>query len=350
MSQGCIRLEYVYYLNAFTATIHLISGSSISYLASKLDPVAPSLSSMNATGPYLPAVCFDPSTGGRPRPYVEPEPVAEYRDYITTLVVMFFFLSAGFQYAQCIFKETYKMRLQTNGVNELRYVEYCLSASVMMILIACAVGVLDVFTHILIFTCTFLCMLQGLAADFIRVLTASIEEINETQMRQIQHTESFSIRDQDETHNNNDDQYENNNNPLLEPLSPTPSSTLTLCVTHGKHLMWSLHFLGWVAILVPYVGVFMVAYFTTVNKNWKCLDKESDDLPDVPPEVTGIIISQFILFIWFGIVQLVQFSFSRRPGYDKESIGVNTEIAFVILSLGAKSILGWLAAAYIIFV
>ena len=113
--------------------------------------------------------------------------------------------------------------------------------------------------------------------------------------------------------------------------------------------MWGLHFLGWVAVFVPYFAVFFVAYFTSVNKNWECLDKNDPDLPDVPPWVTYIIFGQFVLFSVFGVVQTVQFYQSRNVKINKKSVGIGTELAFIVLSLLSKSILGWIAAAQIIF-
>jgi uncharacterized membrane protein len=334
--------EKLYYLNVFTATVHLISGSYISFRASTLEPI-PASASKNSTGPYLPAVCFDPPEGrGRPRFYIEPEPVAEYREYITTLVVMFFMLSAFFQYAQCLSKKAYRNRIESNGVNELRYVEYCISASVMMILIACVVGIFDVFTHILIFTLSFLCMILGLIADFVRKLTETMNEVRESLV---------------------DTTSENSSSPtdVFANVSITGSSSeatvqllnrtsgLDDCIKHGGFIMWGLHFLGWVAILVPYFAVFFVAYFTSVNKNWECLDKNDPDLPDVPQWVTYIIFGQFFLFSVFGVVQTVQFYQSRNVKTNKKSVGIGTELAFILLSLLSKSILGWIAAAQIIF-
>jgi hypothetical protein len=323
-----ISFDVIYYLNLFTATIHLISGAFISIRAAGLNPVIPSNSTRNFVGPYLPAVCYEPPPNGergRPAIYIEPESAAEAREYITILVVMFFFLSAGFQYAQSLNKNKYRDRVQTNDVNILRYVEYSISASVMMILIACVVGVYDVFTHILVFTCTFLCMILGLFADFFRTLKESMGRVS----------------DSDVTTTNSPDPN-NTENRDSETL-------LKKCIRDTGYLMWGLHWLGWVAILVPYFGVFMVAYTRTAEKSWECLEKQSGVLPDVPGWVTGIIVGQFLLFASFGVVQIVQFYLSGFPNYSKGLVGSGTELAFILLSLIAKSILGWVAAAQIIF-
>jgi len=340
-----LQFDTLYYLNICTATIHLISGVIISIGARGLDPVAPSLSSGNSTGPYLPAVCFGPTPGGgRPRFHIEPESVAETRDYLTTLVVTFFLLSAGFQYAQSWNKQEYSQRVKSNGVNELRYVEYSISASVMMILIACVVGVYDVFTHILIFTCTFLCMMLGLVADFVRVLTENMKTVNKTCIIQDTSTE----RDDEQSAG----RYGNEKQSLV-PVSNTPSADdrtlIEECIRHGEWLMWGIHGLGWVAIMVPYLAVFMVAYFNTIHRSWDCLANLGTSVPEVPWFVTLIIVIQLGLFSSFGVVQIVQFYKSGKKNYNAEAVGIYTELAFITLSLAAKSLLGWLAATQIIF-
>jgi hypothetical protein len=334
------RSDTIYYLNIFTATIHLISGVTIRIIADQLDPTPPIVPRDNTATPYLPAVCFDlDDDEGRPQFQIEPQSVAETRPYLTALVVTFFFLSAGFQYAQSWEKDKYIRRVTTNDVNILRYVEYSLSASVMMVLIACAVSVYDVFTHILIFTCTFLCMMLGLVADFIRVLRRTMHSVLEPD-----------DGEQDEKDGQESQVFFG---PELSRLSTDQRDHLTECIRDGGRLMWGLHFMGWVAIMVPYLAVFMVAYFNTGYRGWECLEKVGDDVEMVPWPITLIIISQFFLFSSFGVVQLVQFYASWRDGPRtaeyREKIGINTEMAFIILSLTAKSLLGWVAATQIIF-
>jgi Heliorhodopsin len=314
-----IQFETIYRVNIFTATVHMISGVVILISTIDDDPVAPALSSGNSTGPYLPAVCFSAiRNGSRPHFHVEPEAAVESEDYITALVVTFFLLSAAFQYAQSWNKDAYSARVKSNDVNILRYIEYSLSASVMMILIACIVGVYDVFTHILIFTCTFLCMMLGLVADFIRVLTASLKTLTSSQTS----TEYTRLLPQDE------------------------STVLEKCVTDGGFLMWGVHLMGWVAIIVPY-AVFIYAYVNTAYRNWHCLENPSD--MKVPWFVSFIIVLQGCLFSSFGVVQTVQFYTAGTMGNNAEDVGTYTEMTFILLSLIAKSLLGWIAASQIIF-
>jgi hypothetical protein len=322
----------IYYLNLITATAHLISGVTILLIARGLDPSPESGSSMETISPYLPAVCFEAARegGGRPEFNMQPESVVETRGYLTTLVVAFFYLSAGFQYAQSWEKDKYLTRVKSNDVNICRYVEYSLSASVMMVLIGMVVGVYDIFTHILVFTCTFLCMILGLVADFLRVMHGNMKEANRNQR-------SNTGLAQEETKK------------LIDGY-PNPDSThIEECIKHTELLMWGVHFLGWIAIMVPYLAVFMVAYFRTANRSWECLQDLGPEAPDIPWFVTPIILSQFLLFSVFGIVQTVQFYKSGKEHPEVEKIGIYTELAFILLSLIAKSVLGWLAATQIIF-
>jgi hypothetical protein len=141
--------------------------------------------------------------------------------------------------------------------------------------------------------------------------------------------------------------------PKLPRLQTAQRRYLEKCIRDGGRLMWGLHFMGWVAIMVPYLAVFMVAYFNTGYRGWDCLKNVGDDTEMVPWPITLIIISQFFLFSSFGVVQVVQFYVSwddgPRTAEVRKKIGISTEMAFIILSLTAKSLLGWVAATQIIF-
>ena len=308
----------IYILNFFTAGVHAFNAAIILLVYMGTTDSSPSTDG-DIRGPYIPNVCFNvatvdtPNQGGRPGFHVELEETIGAKNYLAIIVVSFFSLSAVCQIAQGIRKNKYKQRIEKNEVNLLRYIEYSLSASFMMVGIACTLMIYDVFTHILIFTCTFLCMLLGLIADYIRVLQTSLTEIN-TQVGDF------------------------NLNCTMSPMD---------CIKDLGHLKWFTHWLGWVAIMVPYLAVFAVNYVRSVSRISECMeDMPVDvDIPDVPPEVHLIVMGQFILFSIFGFVQYRQFS---RKG-DPKKIGIATEHSFIILSLVAKSLLGWLLAFNLLF-
>jgi hypothetical protein len=155
-----------------------------------------------------------------------------------------------------------------------------------------------------------------------------------------------------------------------------------------KNLQWMTHCMGWFSMLTPYIFVLAIAYFRTVLGHGTCGHTDAIDVPRerTPEFVHVIVIIQFILFNSFGFVQLSQFwsdpedKYSNQAEYDNmmdriqsenlrqpliqnvieqrmkrmvyadnKRIGVNTERRFVLLSLIAKTLLGWVIAANLLF-
>ena len=314
--------EFIYLMNFATAFVHAISAVIIGAMATNIKTSPP-----DTLSPYLPAMCFrEIVPGTRPRFELEAKHVIDTKIYYAGLIVTFFALSAFFQCAQGLNKTRYMDRVTTNGVNMLRYIEYSISASLMMVAIACILLVFDMFTHILVFTCTFSCMILGLFADYIRVLRGSLIKINENA------TNMSANIDVDEI------------------------ATLPNCIVHLNMLKKATHALGWVTLFVPYLAVFFVVYFRTTLRMWDCLDNLPTSTPDTPPFVHLIVFTQFFLFNAFGLVQMYQFYCETDQliiSHDTKAIariGLNTEHRFVLLSLIARSILGWLVASNILFV
>ncbi|KAJ1466807.1 hypothetical protein T484DRAFT_1756353 [Baffinella frigidus] len=325
--------DLIYGLNFLTAGVHAISALIILVMFMSSEP-SPSLDEVGGITVYLPSVCYTPDRNneGRPTFTLEPQPVVSVKTYFAVIVILFFVLSAGFQFAAGIRKNGYRKRLVRNDVNIWRYAEYSLSASLMMVAIACVLTVYDFFTHMLVFLCTFLCMHLGLVADFLRYLQGTLH---------------FGIS-QD------------------LGLGTEAYETAVNCVTSVKHLKWFVHVLSWAAIFVPYFCVFFVGYGFTAFALWDCLADLPDDARDMPFYVHMIVILQFLLFNIFGVVQLMQFlsntgettpktesALYRWFGYGVvetvQKVGIRTEHRFILLSLIAKSLLGWLIAANLIF-
>jgi uncharacterized membrane protein len=315
-----ITFKVIYGLNFFTAAVHATSATIIA-LVYMGNPSPVSLESRESTSPYIPAVCFTPRPANavaidpshRPGFSVRLEEFIELKTYLAFIVVLFFALSAAFQAAQGARKAKYRDRVVNNRVNLLRYVEYSLSASLMMVGIACTLMIYDFFTHVLIFALTFLCMHIGLVADFLRVLQNSLTRIKEA-------TEGVQM-----------------------DVEIHPST----CIKDLGKLKWFTHWLGWIAIMVPYIAVFAVNYLRSALRSADCMRNLPADtvIPSIPLFVHFVLASQFTLFSIFGFVQYRQFS---RKDSD-EKIGLATEHSFIILSLVAKSLLGWLLAFNVLF-
>lgn len=81
------------------------------------------------------------------------------------LIVAFFLLSAmAHLFIATIYKRSYNRNL-AQGINKVRWVEYALSASTMMVAIALLVGVYDASSLIMIFGLTAIMNLMGLAME-----------------------------------------------------------------------------------------------------------------------------------------------------------------------------------------
>jgi hypothetical protein len=227
---------------------------------------------------------------------------------IAGLLVLFFLLSAVFQF-MFLYSGHHKDDIISNKPQWFRYTEYSLSASCMIVAIFISFGMLDSYLHITVFVLTFLCMVIGLAADCIRFLSSGV--------------------------------------------GGTAHLQKTL-----RGISLGLHYTSWVPISVVWFILWFVVLDMAIGRE-VCHNPNGSELPWW---VWFVLIGQFILFNSFGYVQRVQFSrqfdidyvkiVKWRLEYNKTFLdvnntyvaattGVETESAFLILSLVAKSILGW---------
>ena len=355
--------ETLYYYNFVTAGVHALNALMVALLSMNIEPdgvrieEGPTRNFTHVTGPYIAATCTVNNTGilidgtymDLKGPdtlfFVQPEQEFDLKTYFAILIVIFFSLSAVFQAAQGFSKEAYRRRVETNDVNVLRYIEYSLSASVMMVAIANGIMIFDIYTHILVFTCTMLCMMLGLVADYIRMAERTIHE------------------------------------QLL-------TSAIWMNYTQGLNsLMWRVHYLGWIAMLSPYFFVFGVAYYRVSMDLSQCSQNSNASQQGPPDYVPVILFGQLGLFSAFGVVQTLQFmsypyTYENGNKYKKikllppgaelqqhyvpneqaagslqqygyyegmKDIGIAAEHRFISLSVFAKTLLGWIIVANIIF-
>jgi len=231
-----------------------------------------------------------------------------------------------------------------------------------MVAIACSLSVFDIYIHLLLFTCSWLCMMLGLVVDYLRMLECNLRWKSIYSGVQIDWSK------------------------ILADIS---------------RLKWFTHYLGWVAIFSPYFGVFFSAYFRVLLNSSACLKDVPSIAELIPTFVHVIVLSQLLLFSSFGVVQSLQLidnpkdrngndllhptKDTQKPKegyqwepesqispseqsvthlltpdqpmdtarilYEKETkrIGIKTEVRFVTLSLTAKSLLGWLIASNLLF-
>jgi hypothetical protein len=183
-----------------------------------------------------------------------------------------------------------------SGKNPLRFIEYGISASIMLMTIAIINGIFDIHMIFAIAVLTASCQLSGLVVEYLDP---------ETQLR----------------------------------------------------LMWINHLNGWLTFCSAYY-IISSAFFASLNYD-----------PDIQPPsfVYAIVLSIFLLYASFGMVQLIELTCLTCPcgkktcitEYDRvwcpafrtprnknsEKLRCNPlykEMVFVTLSLGAKLVLGWL--------
>lgn len=162
----------------------------------------------------------------------------------------------GYQYSEMIHQ----------GKNPLRFIEYSISASVMLIAIALLNGVTDINLVVSIAVLTSACQLCGLVVEYTKDLL----------------------------------------------------------------LKWLLHFTGWLQFGWAY-GIIFSAFFKSIEN--------SPEGAGPPKFVYIIVIALFLLYSSFGFVQFVELAYLSC---DKKLNPYTKEVSYVLLSLIAKCLLGWM--------
>ena len=96
---------------------------------------------------------------------LEPASVTLFNLSLPALIAVFFFLSALAHISLATFYNKQYVQGLAKGINRLRWFEYALSASVMMVAIALLVGVYDLMSLVMIFSLTALMNLLGLVME-----------------------------------------------------------------------------------------------------------------------------------------------------------------------------------------
>ncbi|HUY53046.1 MAG TPA: heliorhodopsin HeR [Candidatus Dormibacteraeota bacterium] len=146
-------------LNLIAGFVHLISGIAIIAISRNfLIPIS---------GNYL---AYNTATKT-----LNPASTTLFNFQLPWLIAIFFFLSAFFHFLiATIYNEKYNSNLKLR-INKVRWIEYSLSASVMMVAIAILVGVYDLTSLLMIFALTGIMNLMGLVME---VHNQTTEKIN----------------------------------------------------------------------------------------------------------------------------------------------------------------------------
>jgi hypothetical protein len=212
-----------------------------------------------------------------------------------------------------VWRPNHRDNIEKNKPQWVRYFEYSISASCMMIAIAISFGLLDIYLHLCIFILTFLCMVMGLVADVVRDIAAG----------------------------------PGHNEQLVD-------------------LMMKVHYISWIPMIIPWIILIAVACDLQNDTFAELCTTPSADSGgrEMPWFVWLVVVLEFTLFSVFGYVQRWQFyqeyemewgrvakkkpicsstESPSQPGcYNAKITGLRTELYFICLSLSAKSMLGWI--------
>ena len=178
------------------------------------------------------------------------------------LIAIFFFLSAAAHFIiATVYNKKYNANLE-KGINKARWIEYSISASIMMVSIALLVGVSDIMSLVMIFALTSIMNLMGLVMEIHNQTT--------------------------------------------------------------KKTNWISYIIGCLAGAVPWVVI--AFYFWMSADNGKA----------APTFVYWIFVSIFVFFNCFAFNMILQY---KKIGNWKNYL--YGELAYIVLSLVAKSLLAW---------
>ena len=266
------------------------------------------------------------------------------------LIISFHLLSFGFQIIlnTDYLRSMYVSNVLQNGVNPFRFVEYSISASIMVLCLALISNILNLYALIALGCLTAVTQLYGLLAECLfsdeYVERPKIEPQPETGLIE---RASFRLTEVG---------MERVQKRKVEKTKPKQTLATKL-----RRLGWVAHFSGWVSMISAYVGILVQQYFWSMSRN-----KELDASASPPDWVTVLIIILAILYNIFGFTQLFQLcakdpllnSWTGRKvsnvlvssdgsGDGKyirccgSTLNEGVELCYVLNSLVSKSVLGW---------
>jgi hypothetical protein len=212
--------------------------------------------------------------------------------YVTTYdtrwaIILFHFLSFVFQFGNSIQSDSYNQAFKLGETHLSHFLEYSISASVMITTMTIQLGVHDVYTLIGVFFNSWACMIFGFLAQIL---------------------------------------FDNN----------TPKISI-LFVSWSPH--WLAHIAGWVTLIGS-----ITATLSSLGTFLNCMNG-----PKLPEFVIPLIFAEMFLFCMFGFIQILEFL--RKPHADTQHENDNytqrviwafrTEFWYIVSSLLAKSILGF---------
>lgn len=245
------------------------------------------------------------------------------------------------------------------GVNSLRFIEYSISASIMLVCLAIISNILKLYSLIGIGVLSAATMLFGLVAEVLfSDKYLAVDMTKKIEMKSVEpqalvgratFNNEFIVRD------------------LPVDDQPVPKYPEDALAKDLRRLGWIAHFSGWITMGAAYGGILVQHFFWSVQKS----EEANPDGPSAPDFVRFLIIALAILYNIFGFSQLFQLcakdpwmgvwtgrrdtcgclkygSMSKGAGYDgrrisccRVSLNEGIERFYVFNSLFTKTLLGW---------
>lgn len=261
-----------------------------------------------------------------------------------------------FRYGRSCHKHYVKDVLE-RGVNSLRFIEYSVSASIMLVCLAILSNILKLYSLIGIGVLSCATMLFGLIAEVL--FSDKYLSVDMTKKMEIIQPQALVGR---ATFNN---EFVVNALPVeQQAVARYPDDAIAKDL---RRLGWIAHFSGWITMGAAYGGILIQHFFWSVQKS----EEANPDGPSAPDFVRFLIIALAVLYNIFGFAQLFQLcakdpwmgvwsgrndtcgcmkyeGSSKGAGYDgrkitccRVSLNEGIERFYVFNSLFTKTLLGW---------
>ncbi len=234
-----------------------------------------------------------------------------YKISLFWLIISFHLLSATFQFsAGFCFKNFYAKHVIKNGVNSFRFIEYSISATLMLLCIALIGSLQDVYAHIGLGVLCTATMLFGLIAEVLFSDEFLKESLDENTLRaEVVRVPEYPTTLFRRPNFNNElgNMYKQNlKGDSLEPLLDyvyTPLDDCTGVADKVRQLGWFVHICGWITMAGAYGGIILNHYFWSVER----AEAANDNFEGPPEWITALVFTTAALYNIFGFTQLFQF-------------------------------------------
>jgi len=267
------------------------------------------------------------------------------------LIIGFHLLSFSFQIilntSYC--RQWYVNSVLNNGVNPVRFVEYSISASLMMICLGLISNILGLYALIGLGIMTCATQLFGLLAECL----FSDVYLNDTRVIK---SDSSKVPIKIRVANFQPSEVALIKKPKKPKLEKPRSDVLA---TSLRRLGWVAHFSGWITMIGAYGGILLNQYIWSVEQN------NTNGVG--PPEWVNVLIAVIaVLYNLFGFLQLFQLCAKdpylnsltgkrskcscvsnsesgdgRQIRFCGRSLNKAVELIYVLNSLATKTVLGW---------